>query len=152
MYHAVHNPDLFEWAVELIKTAIKSFKDEEGGGFFDAAADKNLPVRIKNEYDGAEPAANSVMVMNLVRLSRLTSNKGWLELAAATIDAFADRINSHPLGLAQMLSAHIFLKRKTVYIVVAGFRDREDTHLMLAVCHRHYCPEQVVLPADGGDN
>ena len=51
----------FETAVKLTEKQIELFEDREHGGFFSTAAgDATLVMRMKDDYDGAEPSGNSV--------------------------------------------------------------------------------------------
>ena len=46
------------------------FWDEKGGGYFGTAeGDPSILLRMKEEYDGAEPSGNSIAAANLLRLS-----------------------------------------------------------------------------------
>lgn len=45
--------------------------DAAGGYFASLASDESLLLRLKDDYDGAEPAASSVAADNLTRLAAL---------------------------------------------------------------------------------
>lgn len=50
------------------------FLDREGGGYFNTTGeDPSVLLRVKEDHDGAEPSANSVSVINLVRLASLAA-------------------------------------------------------------------------------
>ena len=152
LYQVRQEPQLLAWAMDLTTKSIALFRDDKGGGFFDSVIDERVPIRLKADYDGAEPAANSVVAMNLLRLGRLTGNGDWLARAQKTLDAFSARINHVPQAVPQMLCAVMLLREKPEQVVIAGNRDKADTKAMEAEVWRHYNPNRVVLLADGGDN
>ncbi len=152
LYQVRQEPQLLAWAMDLTTKSIALFRDDKGGGFFDSVVDERVPIRLKADYDGAEPAANSVAAMNLLRLGRLTGNEDWLARAQKTLDAFSERINHVPQAVPQMLCAVMLLREKPEQVVIAGNRDKADTKAMEAEVWRHYNPNRVVLLADGGDN
>ena len=152
LYQVRQEPQLLSWAMDLTAKSITLFRDDKGGGFFDSVVDERVPIRMKADYDGAEPASNSVAAMNLLRLGRLTGNEDWLALAQKTLDAFSNRINSIPQAVPQMLCAVMLLQEKPEQVVIAGNRDTADTMAMEAEVWRHFNPNRVVLLADGGDN
>lgn len=48
------------------------FYDKEGGGYYsNAAGDPSILLRMKEDYDGAEPSGNSIAASNLLRLSKV---------------------------------------------------------------------------------
>lgn len=52
------------------------FLDKEGGGYFNTPGeDPSVLLRVKEDYDGAEPSGNSVSAINLIRLSSLVSSE-----------------------------------------------------------------------------
>jgi uncharacterized protein YyaL (SSP411 family) len=61
--------------------------------------------RIKDDYDGAEPSGNSVALMNLLRLHRITGREDLLASARNLISAFSTRVAASPFGMPQVLAA-----------------------------------------------
>ena len=46
--------------------------DKQGGGYFNTPGeDPSVLLRVKEDYDGAEPSGNSVAAINLIRLSSI---------------------------------------------------------------------------------
>src|SRR4051812_30448647 len=68
-----------EWAIALQQRQDELFWDEDGGWFSTTGADPTVLVRMKEDYDGAEPSASSISVLNLLVLSHLVEHDGWRE-------------------------------------------------------------------------
>ena len=63
------------WAVRLQDKQDETFWDATHSTYYaTATSDPSVLFRMRDEYDGAEPSANSVAAMNLSRLSQLTDN------------------------------------------------------------------------------
>ena len=152
LYQVVQDPRWLQWAVDLTTSQITLFWDTKGGGFFDSLEDSSVVVRMKGDYDGAEPAANSIAAENLVRLGRLTDKADWLELAEKTINSFSSQINTYPQALVQLLSVRRELLEKPRQIVIAGRRGAADTKAMMAVVFGSYDSGRMLLLADGAEN
>ncbi|MFA6284359.1 MAG: thioredoxin domain-containing protein [Desulfurivibrionaceae bacterium] len=137
-------------AMTLTEKQIALFADEAHGGFFETAAgDGSVLVRLKADYDGAEPTGNSVSALNLLRLGRITGNEAWLKRAGTTIEAFGKRLNDYPPILPQMLVAHDFMESTPRQFLIAGKLGRPDTEIMLAMIRKRFLPGKIVLLADG---
>jgi uncharacterized protein YyaL (SSP411 family) len=152
LYQVTQESQWLQWALELTETQIRLFWDEQGDGFFDSLPDPLVAVRLKNDYDGAEPAANSLAAANLVRLGRLTDNSQWLDLADRTIRSFDEQLHHNPQALPVLLTAQQELLSAPSLVVVAGRRDAEDTKKMLGIVQRSWSPARLLLLADGGEN
>ncbi|MCW5201998.1 thioredoxin domain-containing protein [Desulfobulbus sp. US4] len=152
LYQMTQDPQWLQWAMELTETQVDLFWDEQGDGFFDSLPDPLVAVRLKNDYDGAEPAANSLAAANLVRLGRLTDNSQWLDLAGRTIRSFDEQLHQNPQALPVLLAARQELLSAPSLVVVAGRRDAEDTKKILGIVQRSWCPGRFLLLADGGEN
>jgi len=150
LYEASFDISWLEWAIALTEKQIVLFGDGAGGGFFDTAeGDSSVLVRMKSDYDGAEPTGNSISALNLARLAWITGNDAFRKRAGETVDAFSARLREYPPILPQMLVAHGMLRQKPRQIVLAGKLGRPDTELMLSVIRKRFLPFKTVLLADG---
>ncbi|MDG4476680.1 thioredoxin domain-containing protein [Thiovibrio frasassiensis] len=151
LYEASFDIVWLQRAIALTEKQIALFADGEQGGFFETSgADHSVLVRLKGDYDGAEPTGNSVSALNLLRLAWITGNEAWLKRAGATIEAFGERLNDYPPILPQMLVAYGFQGSMHRQLVVAGKLGRPDTEIMLSMIRKRFLPEKIVLLADGG--
>jgi hypothetical protein len=141
----------FEWrdlelAIRLTERVVELFEDKEHGAFYSTAAgDPTLVMRIKEDYDGAEPSGNSIAVLNLLRLAQITARADFRAVAARALEAFGSRMVTAPVGVPQMLVAYEFSTAKPRLIIVAGERDAPDTGRLLAVLRSRFLPHGIVL-------
>jgi hypothetical protein len=153
LYEAEFDPRNLQLAVQLTRKMIELFEDREGGGFFSTAAgDASLVMRVKDDYDGAEPSGNSLAALNLLRLAAITGDTELRETAKRTLAAFAGKMSEHPSGLPQMLVAYLWSIGKPVQVILAGERGAPDTQALAAAVHGRFLPNRVVAMApDVGD-
>jgi uncharacterized protein YyaL (SSP411 family) len=138
-------------AVILTEEQIRLFHDGRGTGFFDTSGrDGTVLVRMKEQYDGAEPAGNSVAAMNLIRLSRMTDRPGWNSIAAETVANFGGTLRAQPGVLPLMAAALDFLLTPPRQVVIAGAADDPRTNAMLRVLSARYLPTTVTIPLEPG--
>ena len=75
LFQADGDPAWLEWALTLQPRQDELFWDAaEGGWFSTTGKDPSVLLRLKEDYDGAEPAASSLAVLNLLTLSHLTGD------------------------------------------------------------------------------
>ena len=103
LYEASFAIRWLQWAERLQAKMDELFWDDDRGGYFNSRADDpTVIVRLKEDYDGAEPAPNSVAAMNLLRLDwmlggggrakeQVTRNKKTIAEAEAGAEAGAKR-------------------------------------------------------------
>lgn len=133
-------------AIELNNQMIRHFWDETGGGFFFTADDgEPLPVRSKEIYDGAIPSGNSVAMLNLLRIARITGDTGLEEKAAAVGAAFDGAVRQGPSAHAQLLCALDFGVGPSYEVVIAGDAAGTDTRAMVAAVRKTFAPSKVLL-------
>jgi uncharacterized protein YyaL (SSP411 family) len=138
-----------ELAIELTQKMRERFEDAEHGGFFSSAAgDENLVMRVKDDYDGAEPSGNSVAISNLLRLAQITNRDDLRASAARALAAFERRLSLAPSALPQMLAACEFALGNPRQIVVVGDRGAEETRALLVEIHSRFLPDSIVLLID----
>ncbi len=138
-------------AIALQGQAIERFWDEKGGGFFLTADDgEKLLARPKELYDGAIPSGNSVQLMNLVRLARMTANPQYEKLADKLVRAFSRQVEAQPSAVTYLLSGLDFAFGPSFEVVIVGKPNDPGTQAMTQALFATYTPSKVVLfrPAD----
>ncbi len=139
-----------QWAVQLQAKMDGLFWDAARGGYFNSRADDPMViVRLKEDYDGAEPASNSVAVMNLLRLDWMIGVKGARDQALKTIGALRAQWSRVPHGLPQLLCALELALAEPRTVVLAGDPASSDFRALDAVLHEALGPRRVRLGADG---
>jgi uncharacterized protein len=152
LYEAQFDARHLELALALTSAMRERFEDAQHGGFFSSAdGDENVILRVKDDYDGAEPSGNSVALMNLLRLTQMTNRDDFRQSAARTLAAFEQRLALAPSALPQMLAACEFLLSHPRQIVIAGARGAEDTQALIAAVHARFLPNRVLLLADSDE-
>jgi uncharacterized protein len=148
LYETTFKAQDLAWAITLAERAIELFGDAEQGGFFSTAASggdsANLILRLKDDYDGAEPSGNSIMAMALLRLARMTDRQDLREAAERTLRSFTSKLEQAGTGLPQMLTALMFAQAKPMEIVLAG---PQDETLLFAIRHT-FLPSAIVMRAE----
>ena len=149
LYEAGHDPAHLKAGADLARRTVDRFWDGTQGGFV-FAADPEAGPRRREAADGAVPSGNSVMLANLVRLSRLTGCPEFGDRAARTAEAFAADVSGHPRAHTEFLCGLDLAWSASREIVVTGRRTEDGTRRMLEAVRRTYLPDAVVLfkPAD----
>jgi hypothetical protein len=152
LYEASFDIECLKFAIQLQEIQDRLFFDEKNGGYFSSSGrDKSVFVRIKDDNDGAEPAASSIAASNLLRLSQIYDHSKSAERAKKTIDSFATVLLQFPSGMPQMLVAAENSLGKPRQIVIAGKKDSSETKALLKEVHRHFLPNTVVILADANE-
>ena len=149
LYEASFDVEWLKFAIQLQEIQDRLFFDEKNGGYFsNSGRDESVFVRMKDDNDGAEPAASSIAALNLLRLSQIYGDPKMAERAKKTIDAFATILLQFPSGMPQMLVAVENSLGKPRQIVIAGKKDSSETKALLKEVHRHFLPNTIVILAD----
>ena len=129
---------------------LKHFWDDDGGFYFTADDAEEILVRQKETYDGAVPAGNSVAMLNLLRLSRITSDTELEGQASELVKAFSVQVKARPSAYTQLLGAVDFAVGPAYEVVIAGDLAAADTAALLAGLRREFVPNKVVLLRPNG--
>ena len=133
-------------ALKLTEKQMALFLDSGNGGFFSSTAgDAALVMRMKEDYDGAEPSGNSVALMNLLRLAQMTDRQDLRETANKAFAAFASRIQNGQVGVPQLLVAYQFSLSKPKQIILVGDASAADTQELMRVLESRFVPEKIVM-------
>jgi hypothetical protein len=145
LYETGFDPGHLEKALELARWTIELFWDGKEGGFFFAAADPEVGARRKEIYDGAVPSGNSVMLMNLLRLARITGRQDLEEKASRLAEAFLPDVDGHPRMYTEFLRGLDFALGPSREVVVVGKWEAPDTRELLEALRGIYLPNTVAL-------
>jgi uncharacterized protein YyaL (SSP411 family) len=149
LYETEFDIRYLQTAVKLAEKQSELFEDKEHGGFFSTAAgDASLLMRMKDDYDGAEPSGNSVATLNLLRLAQMTDGKAFRDSAAKTLSAFASRITAMPTAAPQMLVAYEFSLSQPKQVILVGGRSEAETAAMLDMLDATFAPHRIVMLVD----
>lgn len=133
-------------ALKLSNDMLRHFWDEENWGFYLTADDaEEVLVRRKELYDGALPGGNSVAMLNLIRLGKMTANPEFEKKAVQIGRAFSRSISQAPAAYTMLMAALDFAIGPSREVVVAGDLQAADTKNMLATLRREFIPEKVVI-------
>jgi len=146
LYEATLEPKHLDFAIALAEAMIAKFYDSENGGFWQSAAGaKDLILRVKDDYDGAEPSGNSVATLALLKLAAITDREDLRKPAEATLRLFATRLEKIPQAVPYMLHALDFWLEEPRRVVVAGNPHSAKAGELLHAAHSVYQPNKVVL-------
>ena len=99
-------PEYLERALDIAKRGLSQFEDSVHGGFFSTAAeDPTIVLRIKDEYDGAEPSGNAVAADALLRLAKMTGVDEYSRRAAKVFVCLAKKVGQQPTTAPYLLAA-----------------------------------------------
>ena len=140
-----------EAALALNRDMLTHFWDDSDGGFYFTADDgEELLFRTKDVYDGAIPSGNSVAMLNLLRLGRITTDTE-LELKAAALGrAFSRQVDRAAAAHTQLLCALDFGVGSSYEVVIAGQPDAAGTLRMLRALRGEFIPNKIVLLRTNG--
>jgi uncharacterized protein YyaL (SSP411 family) len=151
LYETDFDPVRIEMAIGLTDQMRDLFEDREHGAFFTTAeGDPSLVMRMKEDYDGAEPAGNSVALLNLLRLAAMTGRNDYQNAAETTLNALAARIANQPVAVPQMLAALEFSLAPHRQVVLAGDPNSAAMAPFLRTLRSRFQPHTVTLVVDGG--
>jgi uncharacterized protein YyaL (SSP411 family) len=146
LYEATFDVNYLRTALELNSELIKNYWDEANGGFYFTSSDvEELIVRQKEINDGAMPSGNSVAMLNLIRLGRITANSELEQKAAKIGEVFSKVIKRYPSAFTQLLVALDFGIGPSYEVVIAGDSKADDTGVMLEALRKQFLPNKVVL-------
>ena len=99
LFQADGNPEWLDWAVTLQARQDAMFWDEGQAGWFSTTGeDPSVLLRLKEDYDGAEPSASSVSVLNLLTFAHLLESGEGIRRAERTLGRYGPRIGAAARG------------------------------------------------------
>jgi len=147
LFEATGDVSWLEWARDLQTQLDARFWDDVGAGWFSTTGDDpSVILRMKEDYDGAEPSASAVAVATLLRLVHLAPDPEALARIERTLarggTAIGRAARAVPFMLADLATYHAGLRQ----VVIDGPPDDPETRALHDVVARQYLPFTIVLP------
>jgi uncharacterized protein len=144
LYETDFDPVHVETAMALTDKMRELFEDQADGAFFSTAVgDSSLVLRMKDDYDGAEPSGNAVALIDLLRLAHLTDRAEYRVAAERTLRALGSKISQQAVALPQMLVGLDYALGPRREVVLAG-----DAEAFLRHVRARFLPHTITLRTD----
>jgi uncharacterized protein YyaL (SSP411 family) len=151
LFQADGDPQWLDWARTLQARQDELFWDDNEGGWYSTTGhDPSVLLRLKEDYDGAEPAASSVSVLNLVTLEHLIGGGTWAAKAERTLARFGPRIGAAARVVPMLLAGLSAWHAEHTQVVVIGTPSAPDTQALRRTLGRRYLPFSVIVPVAPG--
>ena len=145
LFQSSGDPSWLEWALALQAEQDEKFWDgNEAGWFSTTGDDPTVLLRLKEDYDGAEPAASSVSALNTLTIANLTGDERMRERAERTIARYGPRIGAAARSIPMMVCALSAWHAGYSQIAIVG-ADEAARPLKIELA-RHYLPCGLNIP------
>uniref|UniRef100_A0A832I5R4 Thioredoxin domain-containing protein n=1 Tax=Eiseniibacteriota bacterium TaxID=2212470 RepID=A0A832I5R4_UNCEI len=152
LHQATADPAWLERAAEVVEAMVARFWDDADGAFFESPPDDpSVRVRMKDGFDGAEIAGNSIAVWVLEALGRLLDRPPWRARAARAMDYYARRLGDGAAAMPRMLVAFDLAAAPVRHVVIAGDPEAADTRALVRAFDARFRPNDLRLVVDGGE-
>lgn len=146
LYDATFETAWLGRAEQLADRMSALFWDEQGGGFFNSSPDPHVLVRFKEDYDGAEPSANSLALEVGARLFHLLGRDDWQGKATRIGAAFAARLEQIPSAMPLLLRGQMLLDAPPQHIVIVG--GKEESGALIGAARAGFAPFRHIILLD----
>ncbi len=146
LFEASGKAEYLKIAADLCRRGLNQFEDQDEGGFFSTPENApNVLMRMKDDYDGAEPSANSVAADVLLRLAHLTGHDDFRRRAQRALRSCAPKLQAQPTMAPQMLVALGRSLAQSEQIVIRCAELDEETRQLLYEKRDSFAPYATVL-------
>ena len=142
---------LSKYSLELAAIQVEQFFDERDGGWFSTTGrDPSVLLRLKEDYDGAEPSAASVTVRNLLVLGNLTGEAAYVDRARQSLERYGTQIGRVVRVMPFMVTNVVYWHARKLQVVFVGPRHSVGTLALERVAAQRYLPFAVTVPVEPG--
>jgi uncharacterized protein YyaL (SSP411 family) len=149
LFQATGSGAWLEWVLALQQRQNELFWDDADGAWFSTTgSDPTVLLRLKEDYDGAEPSASSVSALNSLILAHLTGDEAHRQKAERTLARYGSRVGAAGRVIPMMLCALSQWHAPSMQIVVVGGRNAPPVQALEREIAAHYLPFAVHVPSD----
>jgi uncharacterized protein YyaL (SSP411 family) len=157
LYEAGGDVAWLRWAQELWGTLNERFWDgrEGGGGYYASTeGDTAILLRLKEDYDGAEPSASARAAQAAFRLATLCASdaSSYRSRGRATVAAFGPRLRAIPLAMPALCAAAALDDAPAeALVLIIGTIGAPATSALADAAFSTFLPTRAVLHLDFDD-
>ncbi len=149
LYQCALDPAYLDSAVRLTAQQLETFEDPDGGFYSTPSGAADLVLRLKDDYDGAEPGANSVTAFNLLLLARFTENPKYGDTAQGIFRAFSSQINRSGPSVPLLVAAYQMSLRPPLDVKLSGKPTAPEAQPFLRTYWETFRPFGSIAPTLG---
>jgi uncharacterized protein YyaL (SSP411 family) len=148
LFQADGDPAWLAWADRLQTLLDARFYDPVDGGWFSTTGeDPSVLLRVKEDYDGAEPSATALALLTLQILTHLRPDAERTARIAQSVARFGTRLGEYARAVPLVLSAVVGQEAGIGQLVFAGAGEPDGNIAPLrAVAAAYYRPFLVEVP------
>lgn len=144
LFEATSEAEYLKFAIEMNQILKEKFWDDNDGGYFFTSSDsEKIILRQKELYDGAIPSGNSVQLLNLIRLSRITNDLSYKDFTEKQIDFFSGEVQRYPAGYSYFLFAYGIYSSPSVEIIISG--NELKVNQAKKEILKHHIPNRTII-------
>ena len=153
LFQAESDVKWLDWAIELQARQDELFWDQrEGGWFATTGDDPSVLLRMKEDYDGAEPSASAVAADNALTLARLTGDAAAEARAERTLSRYGARLGHAARVVPMMMAVLARYHAAPTQIVLVGAADDDDRRALARTVAARYLPFAVQIGVEPGSS
>ncbi len=147
LYQADFDPAWLRWARQLQDTLDLHFWDQARGGYYSTTnRDPAILLRMKEDYDGAEPTPTSVAAHNLWRFGQIYHNDVLLDHARHAVRSFASRLEAQPFAMPLLLTAAALIEMPPIHLILhSPDANHPGLAALLIEARRRHLPNLIVI-------
>jgi uncharacterized protein YyaL (SSP411 family) len=89
-----------------LELTLKYFGDEKSGAFYFTRANQlDVITRSSSCFDGSTPSPQAVMVLNLLRLGKISGRTEWLKRAEIALKFYQPQMHRAPRACVMLITA-----------------------------------------------
>lgn len=149
LYEITFEEYYLKMAIKISEVTIDKFYDNVNSGFFDTENSvKDIILKTKDLYDGAEPSGNAIIMENFIRLGYITEDNKFKSIVENSIKYFYPEIENSHFSSPHMLNNILFNKITPKEIIFTG--DLNDTGLnnLIKYIHGKFIPFKILIYAN----
>jgi hypothetical protein len=146
LFQSDADAEWLEWALTLQTRQDELFWDAESGGWFSTTGqDASVLLRMKEDYDGAEPSATSVSVFNLLTMVHLTGDPTFANRIEHVFRGVTPKLPQLARAIPMMLSALSMYHAGMGQTAIVGPAGRDDTRQLFEALRGSFQPFSVIV-------